>query len=291
MSNISPVRKLLDAYQCKNNGERRDALREIVQELALLGLSKTPFFNHAAFYGGTALRIFHGLERFSEDLDFSLMKPIPDFKLDDYLGTVQDELASWGFEMRVERKKIAAQNAVQSAFIKGGTLIHLVKIASISPPVAGIHDNEQLKISIEIDTDPPEGAGYEIQYRLKPLPFTVRLYDMPSFFAGKLHAILCRSWKQRVKGRDFFDYLWYLSKDIPVNALHLEARMRQSGHFTESRRLTIDDIRERIEKRLNTVDFDQARKDIIPYLKETRSIELWNAEFFKAVTKDHLTIK
>jgi predicted nucleotidyltransferase component of viral defense system len=288
MSDASPVRKMLDAYQCKTNEERRDALREIVQEVALLGLSRTPFFKHAAFYGGTALRIFHGLERFSEDLDFSLIKATPDFKLDDYLGAVRDELASWGFEMSVERKEKAAESAVQSAFIKGGTLIHLVKIASINPPVTGIPSNEQLKIKLEIDTDPPECAGYEIKYRLNPLPFSARLYDRPSLFAGKLHALLCRGWKQRVKGRDFYDYLWYLSNDIPVNAPHLEARMRQSGHYSEQEHLGQKDIVGLIEQRMAAVDFDQVKKDIVPYIKDTRSIELWSSEFFTTVTREHL---
>lgn len=291
MSDISPARKLLDKYQCKNNEERRDALREIVQEVALLGLSRTPFFTHAAFYGGTALRIFHGLERFSEDLDFSLLVPNPDYSLNDYLDPVRDELASWGFEMSVERKEKNAEGAVQSAFIKGGTLVHLVKIASIDPPVAGIPSNEQLKIKLEIDTDPPGGATYEVKYRLNPLPFSARLYDTPSLFAGKLHALLCRAWKHRVKGRDFYDYLWYLSHDIPVNALHLEARMRQSGHYSEQKRLTQNDIHALIEQRVATVDFEQAKRDIVPYVKDTRSIDVWSAEFFTSVTKERLRVQ
>jgi predicted nucleotidyltransferase component of viral defense system len=290
MSDISPVRKMLEKYQCKNNEERRDALREIVQELALLGLSRTSFFTYAAFYGGTALRIFHGLTRFSEDLDFSLLKAMPNFSLDDYLDPVRDELASWGFQMNVERKEKSTEGAVQSAFNKSGTLIHLVKIASINPPVAGVPSNEQLKIKLEIDTDPPGDASYEVKYRLNPLLYSVRLYDPPSLFAGKLHALLCRGWKQRVKGRDFFDYLWYLSNDIPVNALHLEARMRQSGHYSQQKHLEQKDILELIEQRMTAVDFDHVKKDIIPYIKDTRSIELWSSEFFFAVTREHLIV-
>ncbi len=288
MRDISPLGSMLEKYQCKNDAERRDALREIVQELALLGLSRTSFFSHAAFYGGTALRIFHGLERFSEYLDFSLLKPMPDFRVDDYLEPVRDELAAWGFEMKVERKVKTTESAVQSAFIKGGTLIHLVKIASINPPVAGISPHEQLKVKLEIDTDPPGGAGYEVKYRLNPLPFSAKLYDRPSLFAGKIHALLCRGWKKCVKGRDFFDYLWYLSHDIPVNALHLEARMRQSGHLVEQKPLGRKDILGLIEQRMTVVDFDQVKKDIIPYIKDTRSIELWSPEFFNAVSREHL---
>ena len=160
-------------------------------------------FMRAAFYGGTALRIFHGLERFSEDLDFSLAEPDPVFRLDDYLDAVAAELGSWGFVMQVETKQKNAGSPIQSAFIKGGTLVHLVRIASVVPPVSGVPENELLKIKLEIDTDPPAGAGFEIGYRLEPIPFSVRLYDRPSLFAGKVHALLCRNWGQRVKGRDF----------------------------------------------------------------------------------------
>lgn len=217
MKDLSPVKKLLDEYGCKTNEERNAALREIVQELALVALSRTDFFSRAAFYGGTALRVFYGLDRFSEDLDFSLEKPDASFCLDEYLPAIRDELASWGFEMTVEIKDKMREGAIQSAFIKGGTVIHLVKIAAVEPPVRGIPPNSLLRIKVEIDTDPPPAARYETKYRLSPISHAVRLYDKASLFAGKAHALLCRSWKDRVKGRDFYDYLWYLSAAVPLN--------------------------------------------------------------------------
>ena len=290
MTDLTPIQKMLDRYQCKNNDQRSDALREIVQELALVGLSRTNFFSRSAFYGGTALRIFHGLERFSEDLDFSLAAPDPSFDLGEYLAPVRDELASWGFDMSVEQKPKTQESAVQSAFIKGGTIIHLVRIASITPPVPGIAPNEQLKVKFEIDTDPPAGAGYEVKYRLEPVPYSVRIYDRPSLFAGKLHALLCRGWKQRVKGRDFFDYLWYLSNGIAVNLPHLEARMHQSGHLDAGDPLTADALRRRLEERFSAVDFDQAKEDAAPFLRDTRSLDLWSKDFFLAVTRERLNV-
>jgi hypothetical protein len=298
MNDLSPVRALLERYNCRTTDERRNALREIVQELSLLGLSRTNFFSRAVFYGGTALRIFHGLQRFSEDLDFSLAKSDPGFNLEDYLGAIQDELGAWGFEMRVERKLKSADGTVQSAdgtvqsaFIKGGTLIHLVKIASISPPVSGVPENEFLKIKLEVDTDPPAGAGFEVKYRLNPLPFAVRLYDTPSLFAGKLHAVLCRGWQQRVKGRDFFDYLWYLSNDIPVNLAHLESRMRQSGHYKAGEALTRERLMALLAERFGSVDFTQAKADAVLFIKDSRAIELWSPEFFLSVSRERLQVK
>jgi len=291
MTGLSPIQKLLARHPCRNLDEQRQALRQIVQEIALLGLSRTDFFVRAAFYGGTALRIFYGLERFSEDLDFSLAEPDPAFRLDDYLDAVAAELGSWGFVMQVETKQKNAGSPIQSAFIKGGTLVHLVQIASVVPPVSGVPENELLKIKLEIDTDPPAGAGFEIGYRLEPIPFSVRLYDRPSLFAGKVHALLCRNWGQRVKGRDFFDFLWYLSNRTPVNAAHLAARLQQTGHRHEQAALTRSALLELLEERFRSVDFAQARQDVVPFLADTRSLDLWSADFFIAVARQHLAVQ
>ncbi len=289
MTDLSPVKRMLDEYQCRTNEQRSAALREIVQELTLIGLSRTDFFSRAAFYGGTALRIFHGLERYSEDLDFSLEKPDTYFSLNEYLPAVRDELASWGFNMTVEQKTKTVDGPVQSAFIKGGTLVHLVKIASLEPPVSGVPPNSLLRVKLEIDTDPPGGAAFETKYRLSPLPFAVRLYDTPSLFAGKVHALLCRKWKERVKGRDFFDYLWYLSNNIPLNLANLEARMRQSGHWGDVP-LQEESLRELLEERFSSVDFKLVQADALPFVRDSRAVDLWSAEFFIAVTRDRLTV-
>ncbi|GHV07530.1 hypothetical protein FACS189485_18000 [Spirochaetia bacterium] len=291
MNSLSPVQKMFERYQCRTNDERRDALKEIVQEITLAALDRAHFFTQAAFYGGTALRIFHGLERFSEDLDFSLIESNDAFNLNPYLPAVQDELAAYGFEMTVEQKQKSVHSTIQSAFIKGGTLIHLLKIGSISPPVAGVPQNELLKIKLEVDIDPPPGATYEVKYRLAPTSFSVRLYDAPSLFAGKLHALLCRRWKHRVKGRDFYDYLMFLQNDIPVNSEHFEARMRQSGQWQEPRAITLNDILLLLEDRFSTVDFEQAKTDALPFIKDTRSLELWNKDFFYSISNDKLKVR
>lgn len=289
MTDLSPVRKMLDEYRCRTNEERVSALREIVQELSLVGLSRTDFFSHAAFYGGTALRIFHGMERYSEDLDFSLEKAESAFRLDEYFPAIRDELSSWGFEMTVEKTEKALDAQVQSAFIKGGTLVHLVKIAALEPPVSGVPPNSLIRVKLEVDTDPPAGASYETTYRLSPIPYAVRLYDRPSLFAGKTHALLCRKWKERVKGRDFFDYLWYLSASVPLNLAHLESRMRQSGHWGEAPlRETL--LRELLEERFSSVDFALAKADALPFVRDSRALDLWSADFFISVTRDRLTI-
>lgn len=215
---MSSIQSMMERYQPQNAEAYRNALKEIVQEIALYGMSKSGFFQEGAFYGGTALRIFYGLHRFSEDMDFSLVHPNPSFALSDYLPAVEEELSAVGLKMRVEQKNKTKVTDIQSAFIKGGTLIQIISIQQTDEVlIPGIHKQEQLKIKLEVDTNPPPGAGFELRYALRPVPYAVRLYDKPSLFAGKIHAVLCRNWMRRIKGRDLYDYVWYLSHDTPAN--------------------------------------------------------------------------
>jgi len=284
----SAIQSMLERYTCASIEDYRNALKEIVQELALLGLYRGGFFSHAAFYGGTALRIFYGLDRFSEDLAFTLVKPDRSFQFSKYFRPLRDELASFGLEMTVEEKVKSNQSAVRSAFIKGGTQLHLIKIAAVKPPVSGVNPDEQLRIKIELDTDPPAGAGFELKYQLLPVPYSVRMYDAPSLFAGKVHALLCRSWENRVKGRDFYDYAWYLSRRTPLNMAHLAARLRQTGHLAKSEELAGNDLVERLLARFQQVDFQQARKDVELFVSNPESLALWSPDFFTGITRDFL---
>lgn len=287
----SAIQSMLERYSCASIEDYRHALKEIVQELALLGLYRGGFFSHAAFYGGTALRIFYGLDRFSEDLDFTLVQPNRSFQLTSHIGSLREELASFGLDMTVEEKVKSNRSAVKSAFIKGGTQLHLIRIAAIKPPVSGINPDEQLRIKIELDTDPPAGAGFEIKYQLLPVPYSVRMYDAPSLFAGKIHALLCRSWQNRVKGRDFYDYVWYLSRRTPVNLPHLVARLRQTGHLGENDTLDRDQLVAMLQTRFRQVDFQQARQDVQTFLTNPESLNLWSSDFFTTITLDFLQIQ
>ena len=287
----SAIDEMLKAYDCRTADDYRHALNEIVQEIALLGLYRGGFFAKAAFYGGTALRIFYGLDRFSEDLDFSLLKSDKTFDLSSFTQIVQDELGAYGLAMTVQEKIKKNDSPVKSAFIKGGTQIHIMKIASVQPPVTGIHPQEQLRIKLEVDTQPPPGATFEMKYQLRPVPYSVRLYTPSSLLAGKMHALLCRSWKTRVKGRDFYDYVWFLSKSIPVNIMHLTERMKQTGHLPADAVLTEKDLKSRLRNRFASVDFNQAKKDVLPFIKNSEAVELWSAEFFSAITDDKLKIE
>jgi len=272
---------LIGQYQPQSSREYQNAVREIVQEIALLGLWRTPFYEHAAFYGGSALRIFHGLQRFSEDLDFSLLQHEPGFSLKPYLGAVADELTAWGFEFRAEVVEKSTPTPIESAFLKGSTVINLLQIGVPPEIAARLPKGQLLRIKLEIDTDPPLGAMTETLTRLVPTPHQVRVYDLPSLFAGKLHAVLCRNWQSRVKGRDFYDLVWYVGCRIPVNLAHLEARMRQSGAWSRETSLDAPTLRDCLTERFAGVRFDQAKEDIEPFLKDPREVSLWSPGFFR----------
>jgi len=283
------IQEMLSTYACKSLDDYRFALKEIIQLIALSGLSRGNFFATAAFYGGTALRTFYGLRRFSEDLDFTLLVPDTDFNITDYFGFIEDELSSYGFAVEISRKEKAVISQVESAFIKANTLVRMINVVAMSSPVAGVAKNEILKIKLEIDTLPPPLATTEIKYQLQPTPFALRLYDLPSLFAGKLHAVLCRGWGSgRVKGRDLYDYVWYLSQGISVNLPHLEARMRQSGHWQNENTLDISHLRQLLLDKFSQIDYPKAILDVRPFILDQEYLSLWNNDFFLAITMDKL---
>ena len=200
--------QMLAAYTCRSLEDHLRALREILQQIALLGLWRSKFFEKAAFYGGTALRILYGLDRYSEDLDFSLLAPMSKFDLSIYSNALQKELSAFGFNVRLEPIRKTAVSPVQSAFLKADTLNQLLVIQTPEEIVKRIHRGQVLKIKLEVDTNPPPGFATHTRYVLQPIPFAVRAYVLSDLFAGKMHAIFCRRWKQRVKGRDWYDLVW-----------------------------------------------------------------------------------
>lgn len=284
----TPVQQMIEKYGCKNTSEYKNALKEVIQEVALCGLSRGGFFTKAAFYGGTALRIFYGLDRFSEDMDFSLIKKDENFSINSYFSYLSEELLSNGFELTVERKEKSLHSDVQSAFIKGGTLVHLLKIVPSDSRILGISDTELIKIKFEIDTNPPDCASYETKYALLPSPYAVQMYDEGSLFAGKIHAVLCRAWQNRVKGRDFYDYLWYLARGTKVNLQHLQKRLEQTGKWNETETLSLEKLKEMLCNRFSEINFENAKQDVLPFIKDSSKLNLWNKDFFSSVTLSQL---
>ena len=281
------ITEMLNHYHADGLTDKKNAVKEIMQEIVLCGLSRAGFFQKAAFYGGTALRIFYGLDRFSEDLDFSLVTPDPTFELSAYFPTLRKEVASYGLNVDISEKEKTKESAIQSAFLKGNTKELLLLFYASDPTAAGIPGSEKIKIKFEVDTNPPAGASFDHKYRLLPAPYDITLYDMPSLFSGKAHAVICRAWKNRVKGRDLYDYVFYLSRKATFNTEHLKARLVQSGAWKPEDPFTIDDAKNLLYARFDEIDYTQAKEDVRPFIKETASLDLWSADFFKQIT-EHL---
>jgi len=271
---------LYDEYRQRNNGSVQQTIAELIQLIALLGLSRTDFFSKAAFYGGTALRIIHGLDRFSEDLDFSLRAPLPLFTLDAYLAGISEELAAYGFTAEITLREKKNITPVESAFIKTNTRQVLVETFPDPQLARQLHAEEVIKVKLEIDTDPPPEAGFEARYIDDPVPFSIGIYDPPSLFAGKMAAVLARSWSGRVKGRDWYDLIFFTRRNIPLNLRHLEARLRQVGFYSREDSLDAKAFTEILSERINSVNFTQAKKDVERFIRDQRELDVWSKEFF-----------
>ena len=278
------VVRMMARYSCHRLEDYVRALREILQEIALLGLWRSKFFEKAAFYGGTALRILHGLDRYSEDIDFSLLEPYPSFDLGRYSDALQTEMRSFGFEVAINTKARRA-SAIQSAFIKTDTLQQLLVIETQAGVIRELPRGQVLKIKLEVDTHPPPGFETESRYLLHPIPFSVRTYALPDLFAGKMHAMLCRKWKTRVKGRDWYDFVWFVAHHPQLHLSHLEQRMVQSNDLEQDRRLTTGQLRHRLNETIDQLDVDQARNEVTPFVANTDSLAVWSRDFFKDIAK------
>ena len=277
------LEQMVEAYQPKNNEEKRNVVKEVMQEITLCALSKAGFFDVAAFYGGTALRIFYGLDRFSEDLDFSLMTKNKDFDLSTYVPSLKRIVQSFGLNVEVEIKHKTLDSAIQSAFLKGDTIEQFLLFYP-NDLVTGINKNEKVKIKFEIDTMPASLATYETKYRLLPIPYSIKLYDEASLFSGKIHAVICRSWKSRVKGRDLYDYVFYLTRNTKFNLDHLREKLNESHYISQEDKFDVDFVKALLIARFNEIDFNDAKKDVLPFIKDTSILDIWSKEFFIAIT-------
>lgn len=290
MPNIHPaIAKMLEKYDLSTADKTYEALREILQEIVLLGLSRAGFFNHALFYGGTALRILYGLDRFSEDLDFSLIVPNKDFDLAIYEDAVIEALHSFGFEVTIQMKN--AEGDIKSAFLKGNTSQHLLNIEAPDDIVKKFGQGRLVKIKFEVDTQPPLDFESEKKTLLVPSPFTINTMTLPSLFAGKMHAILCRNWSSRPKGRDWYDLVWYISNGYALDIKHLNARLQQSCNWADKQNIDIksdmnkDDILSLLHKRIEDLDIQSAKRDVEVFISDSRVLDIWSRDFFMAISK------
>lgn len=260
---------MLSRYEIRTKDDRTNALHEVMQQIALAGLYRGGFFDKAAFYGGTCLRIFYGLQRFSEDMDFSLLQPNENFQLENYFDSVIAEFKALGREVSITKKDKKTLTNVKLAFLKDNTEVYNLQFTT----------EKSIKIKIEVDTIPP--LGFETEHKLLMLPFSFmcRCYTLSDLYAGKMHALLFRNWNNRVKGRDWYDFEWYIRNNIPLNFEHLQQRAEQLNHFTKND-FSEENFKNLLKERIMKTDINAVKNDVRPFIKNPAEMEIWSEDYF-----------
>lgn len=284
----SNIKNIYNRYANSRISEQTK-IREILQQTALLGLGRHGFFEKAAFYGGTALRILYGLDRFSEDLDFTLLNPNENFDFTPFLEGMRKELASFGFNMDVTKKTKSIETSIVSAFMKMNTIELYLAIGEEKKAKNTIH-NEKVQIKLEVDISPPPNARYENHLVLNPVTFYVLTLHKSDLFAGKMSAILYRAWKGRVKGRDWYDLIWYIQNKVPLNLSYLEACLKQSENLETSASLDRHQLIEMLNTKILSIDWESAKADMRSFISDPQRLDIWSPQFFSALI-NHLEVE
>ncbi len=273
------IKEWIEEYNPQNEEEILSALREIMQEITLAGLSRTDFFEKAVFYGGTALRIFYGLDRYSEDLDFSLLKPDSSFSIEPYFKAVLDEFKSLGLTVSIKEKKKTKQTAIDSAFLNAESIWQEIVLVDIIKET-GVRSNKTLKIKIEVDRQPPLNFRTEEKLLLRPFSFYVKCFTKSNLFASKMHALLFRKWQNRVKGRDWYDLEWYVKKGIPLDVNHFLTRAKDTNDWQDDN-ISNEQIIELLDTKIKSVSFSSIKEDVVRFIQNDDVLNIWSPEYFK----------
>ena len=260
------LEQMLSRYPMDTADARRNALYEVMQQVVLCGLYRGGFFSEAAFYGDTCLRIFHGMNRYSEDMDFTLLHKDSNFSLEKYFPAIIDECRLLGREVEITKKDKRNFGKVESAFLKDNTDVYNLSFTT----------EKSLKIKIEVDTEPPLQFDTEERLLLQPFSFFTRCVILPNLFAGKMHALVFRQWKHRVKGRDWYDFEWYVRNQVPLNFSHLQMRIKEFN----GREIDHDQFVEMLKERLMTTDIRQVKADVMPFVRNPHDLDIWSNDYF-----------
>ena len=289
MNNV--ITTMLGKYSIHSRDDADKALKEILQEVVLVGIWRAKLFEHMAFYGGTALRILYGLDRFSEDIDFSMLKPTPEFIWDPFASTIEDELKGFGFDFELTQKKKSFKSEVQSAFLKTNTIKALLQVGIPRDLTPGIHPSSVLKIKIEVDTNPVMGFKTTQMMLSNPLPIPVTTIVISDLFASKMHAAIFRAWKNRVKGRDWYDVVWYIRNGYPINLTHFENCLKQNKSINISEPLTPNGLKSLVLDKIQTLDIEEVKNDIRYFIRDKGLIEEWSLDYLNSWVEKLQVIK
>ena len=278
MNNV--IEQLIQNYNPRNSEEVKNAIKEITQSIVLIGLSRSNFFSKASFYGGTALRIFYGLNRYSEDLDFTLNAVDESFSLAPYVQSIINVAKSYGIDLNVEVKSKKIETPIESAFAKLNTFQTFISFNIDERLTSRLHKDELIKVKFEVDCNPALGFDVESKWITEPELASINVLDIESLFSGKLHAILCRKYENTVKGRDFYDFIFYINKKIKPNLNYLKNKLIESNILDKDAVFTIDILKEMLVQRFNQIDFKQVRDDAQKFVMKNEDLSLYCKELF-----------
>lgn len=266
---MSLFEQMLEKYLVSTKDEERNAIQEVMQQITLAGLYRGKFFDKAAFYGGTCLRIFYNSQRFSEDMDFSLLHHDPNFEIESYFDAIVNEFKACGKEVNITKKDKTKTSSIESAFLKENTETYNISFQT----------EKQVKIKLEVDTDPPSGFQIEPKLLLQPFSFMTPCFVLPDLFAGKMHALLFRKWKNRVKGRDWYDFEWYVRNGVKLDFNHFKIRSLQTNKNLDYD-FGIVEFKELLQSKIKTVNIEQIKSDVYPFIKNNSEIDIWSNDYF-----------
>lgn len=257
---------MLQGYPMNTEQQKRNAIFEVNQQVILAGLYNGGFFDEAAFYGGTCLRIFHGLQRFSEDMDFSLLAPSDNFDFTKYFQPIKDMFKIVGRDVEIKKKDKQNFGKVESAFLKDNTDVYDISFQT----------EKSIRIKIEVDTNPPLKFNTEQKLLLLPKSFMTKCFTLPDLFAGKMYALVFRAWKNRVKGRDWYDFEWYVRHRIPLDFNHLAERILQFN----GKLITKNEFMDLLRQRLTSTNINMVKADVLPFVRQPEELDIWSNEYF-----------
>lgn len=263
---MTTFEEMVAAYPKGQGVSVENAEYEVMQQIILAGLHRGGFFKYAAFYGGTCLRIFHNLPRFSEDMDFSLTGKYTNVHIEDFFPAIIEEFHITGHDVTIVKKDKKTFGRVESAFLKENTEAFDIKFQT----------KRTIKIKIELDTDPPLGFETEQKMLLKPYSFMTQCYTLPYLFAGKMHALVYRAWGNRIKGRDWYDFEWYVRYSVPLNFAHLQQRIKEFSGVTIDKETFITQLKEK----LRSTDIGLVKRDVERYVFNPQELEIWSNDYF-----------
>lgn len=265
--------KMVAEEKLRRPAQGDNAQHEVMQKIALAGLARGGFFERAAFYGGTCLHLLHGMERYSEDMDFSLLEPDLKFRFEDYFPAVVEEFKLAGKDVEIKMKHKGQPSAIESAFLKESSDVFDI----------GFTTEKRLKVKVEVDIDPPPCFKTEMIPVVSPRTFWARAYDLPGLYAGKVSAALFRKWKTRVKGRDWYDLVWYIANNVELDMTHLIERAKESEPTADVS--TPEKLLAAFDAKIDAIDFERAKEDVVPFIGDIHELDIWSKDFFHQMVR------